>query len=93
MGRRKVMNPAQEEFLRSHIPSWIVHQDNSSLDEKFYPPLYEEFFSKFPVPPVTEKDLNEAGGDLVEAKKAKYLAARTVSHSLTQMAKHLLTVR
>lgn len=82
MGRRKVLNAAQEHWLKPHIPSWLTHQASHTLDHEFYPPIYEEYFEKWPVPPVTAEDLAATGGDLAKAKADKYELYRKVSSVL-----------
>ena len=86
MGRRKVMTTPQEHWLKQHIPSWLEHHAKQSLDHLFYPPVYEEFFAKWPVPPATAEELAEQGGDLAAAKSAKYKVYRTVSNVSEKIA-------
>ena len=83
MGRRKVITTEQENYLRGHIPQFLIHQAKRSLDAKFYPPIYEEFFGKWPVPAVTAAELTKEGGDLAAAKKIKYLAFRHVRNAVS----------
>lgn len=76
------MTTPQEHWLRQHIPSWLKHQAAQSLDVQFYPPIYEEFFAKWPMPVITVDDIAAAHGDLDKARENKYEARRKVSSVL-----------
>lgn len=49
----------QEEYLNANKPGFLVAQTTKSA-ETFWPAIYETWWSRWPLPPPTEKDI-EAG--------------------------------
>ena len=58
------MDP-RREWLLSRYPIFLEHQANKTAGQ-FFPPLYEEYFSKWGPAP-TEEQISEAGGDIAIA--------------------------
>jgi len=46
---RRWTTPKQEEWLNSKVPGYLEASSNRCYD-KFWPPLYEEWFATFPEP-------------------------------------------
>jgi hypothetical protein len=55
----------QNVWLVEKFPQFLDHQVNRTLGQ-FFPPLYEEYFSRWPPTP-TEEDITEAGGNTAVA--------------------------
>lgn len=62
-GRRGWTTDEQEEFLKSQIPAYLSSKA-SKVHSDFWPPLWEEYFERWPPePPCESKDEPEDEGD------------------------------
>jgi len=55
----------QRAWLKYKYPQFLDHQANKTIS-RFFPSLYEEYFSQWPPTP-TEEEVSEAGGNIAVA--------------------------
>jgi len=71
-GRRGWTTEAQEEFLTSHIPSYLAEKSGSSrMRSDFWPPIWEQFFELWPLQLISDKEKEENQVDPGHLEKAK----------------------
>lgn len=74
MTRRKWTSDEQEAWLEQHKPAFLEANQNKTAAKDFFPVVIEEFRQKWPVPPVTEQEIADAGSvELAKrVKQGKY---------------------
>jgi hypothetical protein len=92
-GRRGWTTELQEEFLTSHIPSYLAEKSGSSrIRLDFWPPLWEQFFERWPLELKSDKEKEENKVDRERLGKAKMVSILSiynahVTHATTQQIK------
>ena len=73
--------PEQKAWLEEQKPTFLIVNQNRCVAKTFYPDLVKEFCNKWPVPPVTEAEIGDAGSVelATRVKKEKYNKVRTCS--------------
>ena len=61
----------QKEWLESRKMEYLAANINKTATKEFFPTVFKEFGEKWPVPPVTQEELNEADGSIELANKKK----------------------
>jgi predicted nucleic acid-binding protein len=61
MTRRKWTTDEQEEWLEQRKPAFLEANQKKTAAKDFFPTVVEEFRQKWPVPPVTEQEIADAG--------------------------------
>ena len=78
-GRRGWTTEAQEEFLTSYIPSYLAEKSGSSrIRSDFWPPIWEEFFERWPLQLISDKEKEEDKVDPDHLEKAKTVSILSV---------------
>ena len=74
MTRQKIMTKEQEAWLNEHKPAFLLANQRRAAAKEFFPTLVREFWEKWPVPEVSQKEINDAGSvELAEKeKRVKY---------------------
>jgi hypothetical protein len=61
MTRRKWTTDEQEGWLEQRKPAFLEANQNKTAAKDFFPTVVEEFRQKWPVAPVTEQEIIDAG--------------------------------
>ena len=61
----------QKEWLESRKMEYLAANINKTATKEFFPTVFKEFREKWPVPPVTQEELNEVEGSIELANKKK----------------------
>lgn len=69
-------NSAQKEWLTTKFAQFLDHQAKKTTGQ-FFPPLYEEYFAKWPPAP-TNQDITNASGSVAVATATVRQAEETV---------------
>ena len=69
-GRRSWTTEAQAELLNTYVPAYLSAQTSKWARSDFWPPLWERYFGKFPLPLTTDKEKEEGVVDPANLKKA-----------------------
>ena len=79
MTRQKWTTPEQEAWLEERKPDFLLTNQTKSAAKTFYPDLVKEFRDKWPVPAVTQAEIDDAGSIelATRAKRDKYDKVRT----------------
>lgn len=79
MTRQKWTTPEQEAWLEERKPAFLLANQTKRAARNFYPDLVKEFRDKWPVPPVSEAEIADAGSVelATRVKKEKYDKVRT----------------
>lgn len=74
MTRQKWTTKEQERWLEDRKPAFLIANQNKVAAKEFFPSVIKEFRDKWPVPPVTQEDIKDAGNAELAArvKKTKY---------------------
>jgi len=82
MTRRKWTTEEQEGWLQQRKSAFLEANQKKSAAKEFFPVVLKEFHEKWPMPPVTEKEITDAGSVelAMKAKQGKYDKVHT-NHS------------
>lgn len=71
---RKWTSEEQETWLEQLKPAFLEANQKKTAAKDFFPTVIEEFRQKWPVPPVTEEEIADAGSVelATRAKQGKY---------------------
>jgi len=71
--------PEQEAWLEEQKPAFLLTNQTKCVARNFYPNLVKEFHDKWPVPPVTQAEIDDAGSveHATRVKGDKYDKVRT----------------
>jgi hypothetical protein len=74
MTRRKWTTEEQEAWLDLRKAAFLEANQKKNAGKEFFPIVTKEFREKWPVPPVTEQEINDAGSAelAMRAKQGKY---------------------
>ena len=74
MTRQKWTTKEQERWLEDRKPAFLIANQNKIASKEFFPGVVKEFRDKWPVPPVTQGEIKDAGNAELAArvKKTKY---------------------
>jgi hypothetical protein len=74
MTRSKWTTKDQELWLEERKPAFLVANQKKSAAKEYFPLVTKEFRDKWPVPPVTEDEIKDAGSlDMaIRVKKNRY---------------------
>ena len=61
----------QKDWLESRKSEYLAANINKTAAKEFFPAVFKEFREKWPVPPVTQDDIEEANGSMEIATKVK----------------------
>ena len=62
----------QKEWLESQKTKYLAAGINKTTAKDFFPAVFKEFHKKWPVPPVTQEEIEEADGSIEIATKKKW---------------------
>ena len=68
---KKWTTPEQEAWLKDRMPTFIATQKTRTSVSAFYPELHKEWRKNWPDPQPTEKEIQDADGNLERAMKMK----------------------
>jgi hypothetical protein len=79
MTRQKWTTEEQEAWLEERKPAFLLANQKKCAARNFYPDLVKEFRNKWPVPPVTQAEIDDAGSVelATRVKRDKYGKVRT----------------
>jgi len=74
MPRNSWATEEQWAWLETHKAAFIESKQNDTTSKVFFPAIVKEFREKWPVPPVTDAEITEAGSAelAVKDKRTKY---------------------
>lgn len=74
MPRQRWATKEQEVWLEERNPAFLLANQKKAAAKDFFPLVVQEFRDKWPVPPVTQEEINAAGSLEVatRGKKNKY---------------------
>jgi hypothetical protein len=61
MTRQKWTTKDQEAWLTKRKPAFLEAKQNKTTAKEFFPLVVQEFRDKWPVPPVTQEEIADAG--------------------------------
>ena len=61
----------QKEWLESRKTEYLAANINKTAAKEFFPTVFMEFREKWPVPPVTQEEIEEAGSMELATKKKR----------------------
>jgi hypothetical protein len=87
-GRREWTTTSQKEFLMDQIPSYLAAQSGNSGKSRldFWPPLWETYFTEWPLSLVSDEEKKEGKVDTkrwAKEKQVNFLSFFAVQQKLT----------
>jgi hypothetical protein len=87
-GRREWTTTSQKEFLTDQIPSYLAAQSGNSGKSRsdFWPPLWETYFTEWPLSLVSDEEKKEGKVDTkrwAKEKQVNFLSFFAVQQKLT----------
>jgi hypothetical protein len=71
MTRHPWTSEDQKEWLESRKTEYLAANLNKTATKDFFPAVFKDFREKWPVPPVTQEEVDEADGLIELATKKK----------------------
>ena len=71
MTRSPCTSNDQKEWLESRKTEYLAANMNNKAAKEFFPDIFKDFREKWPVPPVTQEEIDEADGSIELATKNK----------------------